>query len=67
MKRLILMACVPVLFAQNADLFSRLEWRSVGPASAEPSAATVSSTPSDKIESILIGSTIAEKRTVFQA
>src|SRR5580704_18961118 len=30
-------------------------WRSVGAASAEPRAATVSSTPSHKIDSVLIG------------
>lgn len=33
MKRLILMLCAPVVFAQTADLFNRLEWRSIGPAS----------------------------------
>src|SRR5258707_1074701 len=42
-------------------------WRSVGAASAEPSAATVRSTPSHTIESVLIAPTIAEKRLIFQA
>ena len=32
MKRLILILCAPVVFAQTADLFDRLEWRSIGPA-----------------------------------
>jgi hypothetical protein len=42
-------------------------WRSVGAAAAEPSAATVSSTPSHKVDSVLMGPTIAEKTVVFQA
>src|SRR5580692_33764 len=42
-------------------------WRSAGAAAAEPSATTVSSTPSHKFGSVFIGPTIAEKRVVFQA
>src|SRR5580704_9710472 len=42
-------------------------WRSVGTAAAGPSAETVSSTPSHKINSVLMVPTIAEKCTVFQA
>src|SRR5258708_9769506 len=42
-------------------------WRNVGAAAAGPSAATVSSTPSHRIDGVLIGPTIAEKSVVFQA